>query len=594
MGGVGSYWFGRETSFQRECDRKYDASSERSGVAEEIAMLDCLLHGGVKVITHCHVIGVVSGPGHLKGVIVITDEGLGVVVGKVLVDATGDADVAAWAGVPCVYGNGRDAWTMWASFANFNAEKRTASRQYDSAIEIRDAHDIARTIITGRRRQGMWRRLAHEMPQLYVAPRESRRIKGRATVTYRGILAGETFPDVMTVCEANFDIKGLATSDMICCGVIWGWRARKLYPAAIPYRAILPGEIENLLVIGRAYSASHDALALARMQRDMVSMGGSAGFAAAMAVKAGIPPAQLRASMLQNEWLQRGTLLKKDLRRFGKPSRPYTREDAERDVRELLGSTGRRQECLARLMSSTESIGPLREAFRGMENRALKVKIARALCYLGDRSTVRFLLQVIEEQVANGLPRPYRPCLAVPPEHGWAPDPAYSLYAIGLAGAGAGAAHIMAEIAEKIDDNPERFASKSDSQFEYVRAICAVAERNPCPELLGPLRIFGSKSCLNNLVVSYLDDVRSAVDPVLERRSYLELCIGRALARCGDPAGYSILTGYLDDIRGPLARSAGIELRDILQENRADPTSQEIPKGIENKARLVPFAERID
>ena len=110
--------------------------------------------------------------------------------------------------------------TIWTSFANFNAERRTASRQYESAIECRDPHDLTRTVITGRRRQGMWSRLPHDMPQHAIASRESRRLVGRARVTYGGILAGETFPELMLICSSNFDIKGLAVDDMvwnICC-----------------------------------------------------------------------------------------------------------------------------------------------------------------------------------------------------------------------------------------------------------------------------------------------------------------------------------------------------------------------------------------
>jgi hypothetical protein len=45
-----------------------------------------------------------------------------------------------------------------------------------------------------------------------------------------------------------------------------------------------------------------------------------------------------------------------------------------------------------------------------------------------------------------------------------------------------------------------------------------------------------------------------------DRYAYLELCIGRALARCGSKRGYRILIGYLSDIRGFLARSAHEEL----------------------------------
>ncbi len=52
-------------------------------------------------------------------------------------------------------------------------------------------------------------------------------------------------------------------------------------------------------------------------------------------------------------------------------------------------------------------------------------------------------------------------------------------------------------------------------------------------------------------------------DFLQERMAYLELVIGRALARCGSPAGYVILISYLEDSRGLMAEHAHTELAAI-------------------------------
>ena len=49
-------------------------------------------------------------------------------------------------------------------------------------------------------------------------------------------------------------------------------------------------------------------------------------------------------------------------------------------------------------------------------------------------------------------------------------------------------------------------------------------------------------------------------DMMLERRAWLELAIGAALARCGSPRGFDILISYLDDCRRLLARQAHSQL----------------------------------
>lgn len=594
VGGVGSYWFGRTTPFQKGCDDAYDQVVTRTGMAEELAMMQGLIDAGVDVVSPCPIVGVARDGDRITGVAIITAHGLAMVGGEIVIDATGDADVAAWGGAPFDYGNGRDAWTLWASFANFNREKRVASRLYESAIEVRDPRDFTRTIVCGRRRPGMWRRIEHEMPQHYVAPRESRRIRADATVTYAGIMAGQTFGDTMVVCESNFDIKGIATSDAGACGAVSSWRVHTKFQAAVPYRAIHPQGLSNVMVVGRSYAASHDALALARMQRDMVSLGGAAGIAAAWAVEQDVAPAHLDVAALQAEWLARGMIRADDLNRYGKAEPRYTREIADRDVRRLVAGRGRASSLMAQLMRSRAGVTPLRQAFGKTKKASVKTRIARVLASHGDRQAVKYLIETIERQTARGLPRPRKCTLAIPPEHGWAGEPVYSIHAIARSGHARLAAETLTKIATRIEDRAERYASKDDSQFEYVLAICAAVERDPCPEMVKPLDVLLIRESLRNLSIPVSRDPRFAEEPVQERRAYLELCIGRALARCGERRGYDILMRYVDDVRGTLARSAREELAELLGDPLPDDPAARRRAFEKLPDQPQPFTRRID
>lgn len=563
-GGVGSYWFGRQTPYHKACDEAFDVHVTRSGMAEEVAMMQCLIDDGVDMIAPCPMVGVARSGDDVCGVVIVTAHGLAIVTGQQVIDASGDADIAAWGGAPFDYGNGRDAWTLWASFANFNREKRTASRMYESAIEVRDPWDFTRLIVCSRRRPGMWRRLEHEMPQHYVAPRETRRIRADSAVTYAGIMAGETFEDVMVVCESNFDIKGIASSDAGACGVVSSWVVHTKFQAAVPYRAIHPQGLNNVMVVGRSYCASHDALALARMQRDMVCLGGAAGIAAAEAIATGTAPAKLDVAALQARWLELGMIRADDLAKYGKAEPAYTKAVAERDVRSMAGGRGKASSLMAKLMRSPAGVPALRAAFKKATSGTIKARIARVLAYHGDKKAAEYLVGVIKEQIASGLPRPRKCTLAIPPEHGWAGEPVYSLHAIGRSGYGRLAAEVMTTVAARIEDSAERYASKQDSQFEYVLAICAVIDRDPCEAMIPVLNVLLVRNSLKNLSIPVGRDMRFAEEPVQERRAYLELCIARALARCGDRRGYEKLAVYADDVRGTLARSAREELADLL------------------------------
>ncbi len=56
-------------------------------------------------------------------------------------------------------------------------------------------------------------------------------------------------------------------------------------------------------------------------------------------------------------------------------------------------------------------------------------------------------------------------------------------------------------------------------------------------------------------------------DYIQERLAYLELVIGRALARCGSVNGFIILASYLNDNRALLAEHAHTELVAITGED---------------------------
>jgi hypothetical protein len=68
----------------------------------------------------------------------------------------------------------------------------------------------------------------------------------------------------------------------------------------IPYRALLPRDVGDLLVAGRCMSCDHTALEPIREIHVCWVMGEAAGAAAALAVRENIPPANLDIKRLQS------------------------------------------------------------------------------------------------------------------------------------------------------------------------------------------------------------------------------------------------------------------------------------------------------
>jgi hypothetical protein len=77
----------------------------------------------------------------------------------------------------------------------------------------------------------------------------------------------------------------------------------------IPYGCFVPERGDNLLVAGRCLSAEHEAMASARVTAQCFSYGQAIGLAAAISVKEKLQPRQLRGRDLRKELNQRGARL---------------------------------------------------------------------------------------------------------------------------------------------------------------------------------------------------------------------------------------------------------------------------------------------
>ncbi len=119
-----------------------------------------------------------------------------------------------------------------------------------------------------------------------VGVRESRRIVGEYTLTLTDILDCARFPDV--ICRNHYpvdihSVKGGARLLHERDGTA-PYFAKDAYHE-IPYRAIVPIGVANLLVPGRAASSTFEAQSAIRVQQNCHSMGEAAGIAAAWAAR---------------------------------------------------------------------------------------------------------------------------------------------------------------------------------------------------------------------------------------------------------------------------------------------------------------------
>lgn len=134
-----------------------------------------------------------------------------------------------------------------------------------------------------------------------IGIRESRRIVGDYIITGEDVIEGRKFDDVIARSAYPIDIHNPEDSRST-------WIQIK-EPYDIPYRALLPRGVENLVVAGRCISASHEAHASTRVIPNCIAMGVAAGTAAALAVSKGVTPRQLNVAEVQRRLLDMGANL---------------------------------------------------------------------------------------------------------------------------------------------------------------------------------------------------------------------------------------------------------------------------------------------
>lgn len=568
IGGVSKYWFGRRNAeFFKRLDSEAFDMMRTTRMPKCMGQLSTLMNSGARLLTHCMAVGATVEGRRVAGVVVVTSQGLAVIAAERVIDATGDGDIAARAGSNMTYGTRRDAMTMWYSFAQYSGTKPEARRHFAYVVDPRDPTDMTRAIIAGRR----FKKSASQAtaPQYYLTPRETRHIRGGYRVTVADILAERRFEDLLLICWSNFDIKGIADSDLSFSGYV-EWKRLTPYFAQIPYRAIRPIDIDNILVVGKAYSISHDALALARMQADMMAMGGAAGLAAHQAVRNGKSFSEIDVKALQKGLTELGVLSAADLKTnegvkdHALP--PMTDQDLRQRIEHLADGTLKLDGQVQILARPDASIPLLKEALLKFEGHS-KVDLARALCYLGDTSASKILLDELDRLLAPeelpGLTRLPTKRMAHPlPDHGFAPPPTYLINTLARLG-DKRVIPLLTRIAAKV----EAETGHTGPMFSYIFSVCYAAERLGEPACLEALAILAAKGGLRGGLLPRGTDPRKTARGLASRRddryAYLELCVGRAMARCGSRKGYEILIDYLGDIRGTLARSAHDELTDL-------------------------------
>jgi len=310
---------------------------------------------GVEVLFHTMFTEPVLDGKRICGVRLFNKSGAAAYGAKVVVDATGDGDVAFRSGVPCVSGDpdrggALQPVTMFFRIAglkqaeleadlrshsekgkryfSWHVDAAKAAGEWDlprphiniyrqvrddewfvnvsrlNGVDATDAAALSKAEREGRKQvrtvMNVFRKYfpgGENVRLMSVAStlgiRESRHVRGEYWMDKDDILEGRVPADTIARCAYAIDLHaGKGKSGTLFLTV----REGRYY--GIPYRSLVPLEVEDLLVAGRCISGSSIAAASYRVMPPAMATGEAAGTAAALCVKAGVIPRQLEVKSL--------------------------------------------------------------------------------------------------------------------------------------------------------------------------------------------------------------------------------------------------------------------------------------------------------
>ena len=493
-------------------------------------------------------VGAFVADGSVRGVVVATPHGRGVVLAKTVVDATGSSDIAIAAGAAYQFVDASEPAIQGAGMHTLGLGMRGPNTDFTFA-EDTDLVDYWQLNVIARAKAAT----AFDLGQL-PQTRERRRIVGEVVLNPMDLILDRAWPDSIAVAKSHFDTHGFTVHPLF-------WARQPDIEAGrgemfVPLRALKPKGLAGILVTSLGLSAHRDVMPILRMQANLQNLGYAAGVAAAMAAKGRLDMPALQQHLVEKGCLPREAIGQKD-------SFPLTDQQVREAVVNVVKGSAlghvvatdwRKREHLvdAKYNShdvavifahATVALPLLEKAYAAASSAQDKLLYAHLLGSLGSPAGVETLLARV--QSAEGF------------DAGWnfkgmaqygrnVSELDQFIIALGRTRDRRAVEPILNKLA-RLDDKAE---------FSHHRACALALEALGDSRAARPLAELLDKPRMTGYAATSLEDIGRQMDKRSE--SLRELMLARALYRCGDHQGVGrkILESYAQDVRGPYARHA--------------------------------------
>lgn len=365
-GGIYEEFLNRSADLPDTADYGFNGSPRQIINPERLktALLELLDEAGVELLLYTVAAAPIMEENRLRGVILENKAGRQAVRAKIVIDCTGDGDIAARSGAAFHLGREGDGAmqpvSLMFKIGGVDYDRAVFPGKFEDYIQIpageiqalgkaalpfpaghvllyrtslpgvvtcnmtnciqadgTNPKDLVKATLTCRRQLEPILSFLRETVPGYeacyllscaslIGVRETRHFKGVKTLTEEDIRSARVFDDwAVTHASFNFDVHNMSGNGLDATG------AQDSFDATfytIPYGCLVPEVVDGLLLAGRCISGTHLAHANYRVMPICANMGQAAGIAAALCCVRGIQPRVLDVSQLQAELLHQGVL----------------------------------------------------------------------------------------------------------------------------------------------------------------------------------------------------------------------------------------------------------------------------------------------
>ncbi|MCR4572575.1 MAG: FAD-dependent oxidoreductase [Lentisphaeria bacterium] len=523
VGRIADYYFGNRVGFTTEIDKgiiamagenKHDMKRGHSDIESKKAYFLKEIHDAQVDMRFGTMAIAASVDGNaVDGVLIAGPFGIRRVAAKLVIDATGNADVVAEAGGETVMASADEPSVQGAGLSPVRP-----GYSWNTDFQFICDHDIldcTRSFVMARAKF----RKQFDVIQIQNT-RERRRIVGDIVLQPSDFYANRKYDDTVVQAMSNFDTHGFVVHPMFMLQP----PTHDGHFANVPFRALLPKGLENIAATGLAVSAQRDCLPLIRMQPDVQNQGYAVGYAAAMAAREGktlrgIDMREVQKHLVEKEILPESVL-------------------EETDDIPGVPATDPHYELATIFMSPDEKMADLQAAY---DKDPSDIKTAMILAFLGEKR--------VKETIVKALK-------AAKWDEGW------NYRGMGQFGMSVSQVDCMLFALTAIGGDTKTVREKladmcSDDAFSHFRAVCYALQKNPDPDATGLLEEMLRTPGMSGYAIKTLRDAvranRREINETTYRNCQLkEFYLAKALQACspGNELAADILDGYRNGLMG--------------------------------------------